>query len=94
MNAARQEGQSSVMASTQGISQAEATDQPAAKAPTPVINDGGEQRDDDLESAKMSAVVVDSNLTSGTARAEAMQLVWGKHGRLIVWIGISMMLIV
>jgi hypothetical protein len=56
--------------------------------------DGGHQHNDDLETAKQSVIVTDSTLTSGTARAEAMQLVWGTHGRLIVWLGISMMLIV
>ena len=55
--------------------------------------DGGVQHDD-LETAKQSVIVTDSTLTGGTARAEAMQLVWGRHGRLIVWLGISMMLIV
>lgn len=82
------------MSSLQDIDQAEALDPNAAKAPNPVVSASHEQRDDDLEKAKMSAIIVDSNLTSGAARAEAMQLVWGKHGRLIVWTGISTMLIV
>lgn len=82
------------MASVQDINQAEAVDQNAAKAPDPVVSASHEQREDDLEKAKMSAIIVDSNLTSGAARAEAMQLVWGKHGRIIVWVGISTMLIV
>lgn len=50
--------------------------------------------DDDLEMAKSTVIVTDSTVTSGTARAEAMQLVWGKNGRLIVWLGICIMLIV
>ncbi|KAK6379773.1 hypothetical protein LTS17_005846 [Exophiala oligosperma] len=36
--------------------------------------------DDDLEMAKSTVIVTDSTVTSGTARAEAMQLVWGKNG--------------
>lgn len=82
------------MASTLDIDRAEAIDQNAAKARDVTLTPSHEQHDDDLENAKMNAIVVDSNLTSGAARAEAMQLVWGKHGRVIVWIGISMMLIV
>jgi hypothetical protein len=82
------------MATTQDIDRAEVIDQNAAKVPDPTVSANHEHSDDDLERAKMNAIVVDSNLTSGAARAEAMQLVWGKHGRLVVWIGISMMLIV
>lgn len=66
-------------------------DVPGVQTQTP--HDGHRQSDDDLERAKMSAIVVDSDLTSGTARAEAMQLVWGKHGRTVIWLGICMMLI-
>lgn len=82
------------MSSTQDIEQAEVVHEHAAKTPKPPVEAGHSQYDEDLETAKMNTMVVDSNLTSGAARAEAMQLVWGKHGRLIVWIGISMMLIV
>lgn len=82
------------MASTQDIDRAEVIDQNAVKAPDPTVGASHEHSDDDLERAKMNMIVVDSNLTSGAARAEAMQLVWGKHGRIIVWVGISMMLIV
>ncbi|KIW17014.1 hypothetical protein PV08_04205 [Exophiala spinifera] len=49
---------------------------------------------DDLEMAKSTMIVADSTVTSGTARAEAMQLVWGTNGRCIVWLGICVMLIV
>ena len=49
---------------------------------------------DDLEFAKSTVIVTDSTVTSGTARAEAMQLVWGRNGRLIVWLGSCIMLIV
>jgi len=82
------------MSSTQDIEQAEEVHKHSAKTPEAPIQSDHVQHNDDLENAKTTMIVVDSNLTSGAARAEAMQLVWGKHGRLIVWLGISMMLIV
>lgn len=58
------------------------------------ISGHSHNEDEDVELAKMGAIVVDSNMANGTARAEGMQRVWGSHGRLIVWIGMAMMLIV
>lgn len=82
------------MASSQGIDRPPVVEHDVAKAQTKASDASRRQSGDDLEQAKMGAIVVDSELTSGIARAEAMQLVWGKHGRVVVWCGIAMMLIV
>lgn len=41
-----------------------------------------------------SIAVGDTTMASGTARAQAMRLTFGKHGLVIVWIGLILMLIV
>lgn len=73
-----------------------------AIAPAPTAGDvathpetsGNLDADNDLELAKTGAIVADQDLSMGTAKVQAMQLVWGQHGRLIIWLGLSMMLIV
>ena len=74
----------------------------SAIAPAPAVGDPGTRSEtasnvnaeNDLELAKTGAIVADQDLSMGTAKVQAMQLVWGKHGRLIIWLGLSMMLIV
>ncbi|KIX01828.1 uncharacterized protein Z518_09555 [Rhinocladiella mackenziei CBS 650.93] len=77
-------------------SSASAQDQemPTKTAPARFLGKQSQQEDEDMEMAKVGAIVADSNIPSGAARAEAMQLIWGRHGRLIVWLGICMMLLV
>ncbi len=66
----------------------------AAPPAADVVRESHTDDIDDLEAAKMGAIVADGDLNSGIARAEAMTRVWGTHGRIVVWMGICTMLIV
>lgn len=51
--------------------------------------------DHDVEGDRNPSVGVgDTSMARGTARAEAMRLVWGRNGLKIVWFGMVLMLIV